>query len=618
MSQSMQDQILTTIQFNSGVVKEQTRKAAEGFWVDADKVRFRLGKPELIGGWQNVTTPQRTAALLGAPRALETVRSIDGQKAAVIGTNVGLFSSDLSKYYNITPITTTVAATNALNTTAGSTNVVVSVSAHGLDTGTVVAFTSAATTIGGNILINVSAAVTVAYQVSVIDNNSFAIDVGTTAAATSAQTGGNFTIYQYYNAGAESSEIVVGWGTGAWGGAFGWSTPTTGSTAVLPLRLWSLDLWGTEVMAVPTSGPLMLWQPQNGYDSHAVIVTAAPSVNQIVRVAPEARHVVLYGTHDISGNYDPLLIRWCSSEDYTDWTPTITNTAGDYRLPSRGSEIRSVTRMTDKTVILTDSDLFSQNYIGSNDVFGFIRGAENCGIISPNAAVEFNGVLYWMSNNNQFFKFDGRVQPLPCSVLRYVFDNFNHAQSAKICAGVNSRFDEVIWFYPSPTSEENDRYVIYNTTENHWTIGTLARTAWKDTGTFDNPLGAGASGAGLFYHEVGYADGSQPMVAYLESAYFDIGSGGDQIMFSNKVVPDFSNISDNTAFTGTLTVTLRARRYPDSTPITKGPFLIQGSTPKISTRLRGREFAVRFDSNVINQPWRLGEFRMSLEPDGKR
>jgi len=616
MSQSMQDQILTTIPFQSGIVKEQTRKAAEGYWVDADKVRFRMGKPELIGGWQNVTTPLQTAALLGTPRALETVRAIVGQRAAVIGTNVGLFSSDLSKYYNITPITTVVPATNAFSTSAGSTEVLVSVSSHGFDSGTVVAFTSAVATIGGNILINQSAGVTVAYQVNVVNVNSFTINVGITAAATSVQTGGNFTVYQYYSAGAESNEVVAGWGTGTWSGAFGWGAPSSGA-AVAPLRLWALDLWGTEVMAVPTSGPLMLWQPQNGYDTHAAIITAAPSVNQIVRVAPEARHVVLYGTHDISGNYDPLLIRWCSSEDYTDWMPTITNTAGDYRLPSRGSEIRAVTRMADKTVILTDSDLFSQNYIGSNDVFGFIRAAENCGVISRNAAVEFNGVLYWMSNNNQFFKFDGRVQPLPCSVLRYVFDNFNHAQSSKICAGVNSRFDEVVWFYPSPTSEENDRYVIYNTTENHWTIGTIERTAWKDTGTYDNPIGAGGPGDGLFYHEVGYTDGSQPMVAYLESAYFDEGSG-DTILFSNKVVPDFSNISDNTPFTGQLSLTLRARRYPDAAVITKGPYLIEGSTDKISLRLRGREFAVRLDSSAINQPWRLGEFRMSLEPDGKR
>lgn len=618
----MQDQILTAIPFNVGINKEQTTKAAEGFWTDCDKVRFRLGKPELIGGWQNVTTPIETANLIGTPRALETVRALDGQKAAVVGTNVGLFGSDLSKYYNITPITTVVTPTSALNTSAGSTRVVVSLSAHGLNPNTLVAFVSANTTIGGSITINANATTTATYQASVIDDDSFAIDVPVTAAATSTDAGGTFTLYIYFGANAESNTIISGWGTDVWSGNYGWGTPSVSSVSatqnfVSPLRLWSLDLWGTEVMAVPTSGPLMLWQPQFGLDNHAVIVTAAPSVNQVVRVAPEARHVVLYGTHDLLGDYDPLLIRWCSSEDYEDWTPTLTNTAGEYRLPSRGSEVRNVTRMADRTIILTDADLFSQNYIGGNDVFGFIRGAENCGVISQNAAVEYKGALYWMGSNSQFFKYDGRVQTIPCTILRYVFDDLNYDQADKICVGVNSRFDEIVWFYPNASSSENNRYVIYNVIENHWTIGSLGRTAWKDSSTFDLPLAAGTANTGLYYHETGYADDTAPLVAYIESAYFAMRSG-NEIMFSNKVVPDFSNISNNAPFTGLLDLSLKARKYPDETPVTKGPYLIQSATNKISTRLRGREFAVRLDSNTINAPWRLGEFRMSLQPDGKR
>lgn len=616
MSDSLQDQILTAIPFSAGIVKEQTKKAADNFWVDCDKVRFRLGKPELIGGWQNVSTPLENANLVGSVRAIETVRALDGQKAAAIGTHVGLFSSNLSEFDLISPITTVVPTSSAFSTSAGSTLVVVSIPAHGLESQTFIAISSATATIGDNIVINTTAQPTRRFQVEVIDSDSFSIDVGVTAAATSTQTGGDFTVTQYYVAGRESNEILSGWGTGEWGGNFGWNTPNPG-TFVSPLRLWSLDLWGTEVMAVPTSGPLMLWQPQVGLTSPAVIVTAAPSVNQIVRVAPEARHVVVYGTHDILGNYDPLLIRWCSSEDYTDWSPTLTNTAGEYRLPSRGSEIRNVTRMTDKTVILTDTDLFTQNYIGSNDVFGFVRGSENCGIISRNAAVEYNGVLYWMSNNGQFFLYDGRVQSIPCQVLRFVFDNLNVFQLDKICAGVNSRFNEVIWFYPTSDSSENNRYVIYHTLERHWTVGTLARTAWKDSSTFEDPIAAGLSGTGIYYHEVEHSDDGMPLQAYIESSFFDI-QDGDAILFSNKIVPDFSNISNNLDFTGNVSITLQARKYPGGPIITKGPFTVQTASQKISTRLRGREFAVRIDSNLINAPWRLGEFRMALEVDGKR
>lgn len=616
----MQDQRLVEIPLRPGIVKELSTSEAREYWMDADKIRFRFGKPELIGGWQNVTTPTATAELLGTPRALETVRAIDGTRAAVIGTNSGLFSSNLSNFYNITPITSISSHNNILSTSVGSTLVLVSLSAHGLDPDTLVAFTSAATTIGGNILINVSAQVTATFQVNVIDEHSFTFNTGVTAAATSAGTGGTFTLFRYYGADNASSQIDVGWGTSVWSGDFGWGTPTStagGTIFINPLRLWSLDLWGTEIMAVPTSGPLMRWQPILGYDTHATIVTAAPSINQIVRVAPEARHLVLYGTHDISGDYDPLLIRWCSSEDFTDWAPTLNNTAGDYRLPSRGSEIRNVTRMSDKAIILTDFDLFSQNYIGSNDVFGFIRGSENCGVISQNAAIEYNGVLYWMSNNGQFFKFDGRVQSLACTVLRYVFSDLNYNQYRKICGGVNSRFDEVIWFYPSSASDENDRYVIYHTVEGHWTIGTLARTAWKDSSAFDNPLATGGLNKGLYYHEVGYADETIPLQAFLESGYFSV-EDGNPILFSNKVVPDFTNVSDNDPFTGLVELTLRARKYPSSDVISKGPYLITTGTEKISTRLRGREFSIRITSDRINAPWRLGRFRMSINGDGLR
>lgn len=621
MSGTLQDQKLTTIDFKPGVVKEQSRSAADPYWIDADKVRFRFSKPELMGGWQNVTLPAKTSSLWGTPRLLETVRALDGTKAAVVFTNLGVWSTDLSDYNDITPIVTTVPGlVNRFSTSAGSPLVVASVSAHSLVVGTRVAFTSANTTIGGNILINADASTLTYYQVtSILGTDSFEFDAYTTAAATSAGTGGTFTVYQTYNAGTTSNVAVGGWGTGAWSGPFGWSTSPNG-LAILPLRLWSSDLWGTEVVAVPNGGPLMLWQPQNGLTTRMVFVTAAPSVNQIVRVASEARHIVLYGTHDVSGTFDPLLIRWCSQENYNDWTPTNINTAGDYRLNSRGSEIIAVVKMADRRIVMTDNDVFSENYIGPPDIFGYTRIGEKCGTIGRNAAIEYGGVVYWLSSNGQFYKYDGRLAPLPCTVLRYVFEGINILQKDKIVAGTNSQFDEVIWFYPSLDSPdgENDRYVIYNTIEQHWTIGSLCRTAWHDRDTYPHPLAAGDSGEGLFYHEVGYTDDGSPLVAYCESAYFDT-RDGDVIMFANKFSPDFSDIANNTPFQGSINVTLKARKYPGGTVYTKGPYRCGGAPQRISTRLRGREFAARFDYNSIDErPWRLGQFRMGLEEDGKR
>ena len=618
MSATLQDQKLTELEFKAGVVKEQSPLLASGYWSDADKVRFRFGRPELMGGWQRVVADSESDKIYGIPRELITLRNKLGQAAALIATTNGLFSSELSTFYEVTPIVATTATPNILSTTAGSTKVVVSVSSHGLTNQTLVGIVSAGTTIGGNILINPVTATEVLYEVSVISADSFEIDVGVTAAATSAATGGDTTVNFRYNAGNPSTLLAAGWGTGVWSGAFGWGTPA--GTVSSPLRLWSLDLWGTEVMAVPSGGPLMYWSTSANITERLTIVTAAPSINQIVRVASEARHVLLYGTHDISGSYSPLLIRWCSQEDFTDWTPSSLNTAGDYPLPSRGSEIRAVSRIGDKTAILTDNDMFIQQYIGGNDVFGFTAVGERCGVISRNAAVEFGGTLYWMAINGQFYQYDGRLQTLPCTVLRFVYDNLNPLYQDKIYAGTNSTFDEIIWFYPSlaSTNGENDRYVIYNTREKHWTIGTMPRTVWEDLGTFSLPLAIDEVASNLYYQESGYTAGTSVLAANLEGDFFDE-EDGNNILFVNKFVPDFTNLSNNTPYIGTLFITLQARKYPGGPIISKGPFAVTGTTQKTSVRLRGRELTIQIQSSTSSStPWRMGDFRMAINADGLR
>jgi hypothetical protein len=618
MSATMQDQQLKQLDFRVGVVKEKTQLDATSFWTDADKIRFRFGRPELMGGWRRAVDVSQDPKIFGVPRLLTSVRNRLGQPAAFIATSNGLFSSELSTFYEITPITASVSASNILSTTAGSTKVIVSVSAHGLVDQTLVGIVSVSTTIGGNVIINPDPATEVLFEVSIISANSFSIDTGTTAAATSISNGGHALLNFRYKAGNISTQQLAGWGTGSWGGNFGWGSPA--GTIPSPLRLWSSDLWGTNIMTVPSGGPLMYWDTSAGITDRATIVTAAPSVNQIVRIASEARHVLLYGTHDITGLYSPLLIRWCSQEDFTDWTPSNTNTAGDYPLPSRGSEIRAVHRASGKTAILTDNDIFVQQYIGGNDVFGFTAAGEQCGIIARNAAIEYAGILYWMSNSGQFFQYDGRVQPLGCTVLRFVYDNLEPQYRDKIYATTNATFDEVMWFYTSKDSPngENDRYVIYNTREKHWTIGTMPRTVWEDSNTFELPLAIDDNAANLYYQESGYTADTSALAANLVGAYFDE-ADGNQLLFSNKFVPDFSNLSDNTPYLGTLNISLQARRYPGGPVITKGPFAVSGTTQKVSTRLRGRELTIRIQSSTSSDlPWRMGQFRMALELDGQR
>lgn len=621
----MQDQILTEFQNRAGVIREPVGSQSETYWYDADKIRFRFNKPELMGGWISTAGANNATELLGQPRILETIRSLNGVRSAVIGTDIGLFASNLSSYKNVTPVTTILPAASVFSTSAGSTFILVSASNHGLTDGTIVGFVSVTGTIGGNIVINADASTTALYQISVIGANSFEFDVGTTAAATSAAVGVSAQMIFHYPAGRTSQETAGGWGGGVWNSAsFGWNEPT-GSGIIFDARLWSLDAWGTELMAVPTDGPLFLYSPQNGIFTNFARVTAAPSVNGIVRVAVEARHVMLYGTHDIAGTYDPLLVRWCSQEDYDDWTPTLINTSGDFRLNSSGSKIVGVEKMRDQYLILTDYDLFLQTYIGSNDVFGFARAAENCGLIARNAITEYAGAVYWMSNNGQFYKYDGRVQPLQSTVLRYVYDNLDARYLDKIYAGTISQFDEIIWLYTSKdsTDGENDRYVIYNPIENHWTVGTMKRNAWKDRATFDDVLAAGPAGEGLYYHEVGESADTSTLEAYIESAPFDL-EDGDSILFCNKIVPNIENPSGDPTIE-TVQIYLKARKYPGDSYITKGPYPATGSTRRISTRLRGREMAVRLESSTNTRPqtagsgkWRLASLRLGIQKDGKR
>lgn len=615
----MQDQKLTKINLQPGIFKELSPKAAEGYWTDADKIRFRFGKPELMGGWQRTATPENSATVLGQPRLLEVVRDRGTSRAAVIGTHVGVFSSDLANYYNITAVVTVIASTSVLNTTAGSRSVIVSVSSHNLTNESIVGIVSAATTIGGTIKLNESAAVTAEYQISVVSGNAFEIIADVTAAATSTKAGESTTVILQYPAGRANISVGGGWGTNVWSGNYGWGE-STGGSVLLNIRQWSADDWGSDLLMVPSGGPVFIWSLESGLASRMALITAAPSINEIVRVATESRHAIVYGTHDIAGTYDPLLVRWCSQENYDEWTPTLTNTAGDFPLNSQGSRVVGVTKMRDQMLIHTDADIILQTYIGSNDVFGFSRAGENCGLIARNAAIEYSGAVYWMGNNNQFFKYDGRLQTLPCSVLRFIFQNLSLSNKDKIYAGTNSEFDEIIWLYPSTdtTDGEPDRYTIFNVVENHWTIGTIRRTTWHDRTSFPEILATGVAGEALYFQEYGYAADTSVLESYVESAYFDL-EDGDEIMFCNKFVPDFTN-QFGSSIEQNLTFYLKSRKYPGGPTITKGPYNINASTEKISTRLRGREFAVRLESNSIAErsAWRMGDLRLGIQQDGKR
>jgi len=335
------------------------------------------------------------------------------------------------------------------------------------------------------------------------------------------------------------------------------------------------------------------------------------------------RHVICFGTETTIGTtstQDPMFIRWSTQDDQTEWTPSATNTAGSQRIVG-GSEIVTAVRTRGQILVLSDTSAHGMSFIGAPFVFGFQQLGSNCGAISPHCAIDVGGVSYWMSSES-FFVFDGTVRKLPCAVEDFVFDNIDTTQYEQVWAGSNSAYGEVIWFYCSTASNQVDRYVIFNYQENLWYTGSLDRSTWIDSGTYSLPYATkydGSANTTVYVHESGKNDDGSTMTSYIESGDFDIGDGED-MMFVRKLIPDFKDQ------VGNVNISLKSRYYPSDTQTTKGPFYYSTSTQKINPRTRGRQVAVRLESNgyngnnndAIGEDWRLGTLRFDVQPDGKR
>lgn len=397
-----------------------------------------------------------------------------------------------------------------------------------------------------------------------------------------------------------------GWGAGPFGaGAFG--VPRGGVVAKGTLRLWSLDTWGEELLACPRNGAIYNWRPAAGYGTKAAAVTGAPDVNKGVFTGMPERHVIAFGS-STGGVQDPLLVRWSDVEDYTSWTASATNSAGSYRLVG-GTEIMGWAAAPQEILVWTDSVLYAMRFQGLPYVYGFFQQGTACGLLAPNAAAVIAGTAYWMGRDG-FWAYAGQVRPLPCTVWDEVFRNRNTQQDAKITAGVNAGFTEVTWFYPSASSIENDRYVTFDLSTGTWSLGALARTAWADAGAFPRPMAASPVGI-LYAHETGADADGQPMGAYVQSGFFDLGAG-EAFSFVDQVMPDFADHA------GPVDITLSAQAAPNGPVSRKGPFPVLPGTRYLSPRLRGRQVALRIGSSALGAFWRLGALRLRITGDGRR
>jgi hypothetical protein len=744
---------LQKLQFRPGINRENTTYASEGGYFASNKIRFRSGQPEKIGGWEADTGTTAstlvppTGKLWGVARNMINWLNLAGYNLLGIGTNlkyyiqngVGGFS------YDVTALRTTTAAGEVtFSATNGSPTLTVTDIAHGAQAGDFVTY-SGAVTLGGNITATILNA---EFQIaSYVSSNQYTITASVNADASDSGNGGGAVVGAYQiTTGSDIYTQNIGWGAGAWGGAIvgtvtnqldgsinnsvttitvddatAFSTPTgtllidsetityTGTTGTtftgctrgvngvgsgaavshadnaavvqstsfigwgqpatvgigVQLRLWSHSPFGEDLIFNPRGTSLFYWANAASASTFnraqllgpsATIVTKSgsvttdsncPTVANFVMVSDASRFVIAYGCNDYgSVIQDPLLVRWSDQESFATWTPAITNQAGSTRL-SHGSQIVTAMQTRQEILVLTDTTIYSMQYLGPPFVWGFQIMGDNISIAGPNAIATANNVTYWMGTD-KFYMYAGRVQTLPCTLREYVYNDINLEQSYQFCSGTNEGYSEIWWHYCSSNSTVINRYIIYNYLENSWYYGdwdnyqgvSQGRTAWLDSSLRAFPMAitygvtGGSTNAQLLYHEDGADDGTEnpsvPIAAEVTSSDFDIGDGHN-FGFVWRLIPDLtfdgSFVNNPTAMFTVLPRANSGSAYGSSNNPNvistqnyqnTRSYAIQQFTQQVYVRIRGRQMAFKISSNTLGVQWQLGVPRIDIRPDGRR
>ena len=632
-----------------GIDKQDTTAGAEQRWVDCDNVRFRYGLPEKVGGWASLITD----TIVGVARRQFAFVDLDGNRYVAIGTDKFLLIYFEGQLYDITPLKTTLSSATIATTDTSPICDITTGSNHNLSTGDIVLLDNV--TLPGGTGYADSDFENKLFQVTSITSATVFTITQSTAATGTVATGGSIDVKPYEQVGPASQSYGYGWGTDTWG-AGGWGEASSANDVSLEPGLWSLSNFGQVLVATIANGKTFTWNSGDAsrLTTRASTTTAGfettnnPTASRVTLVSPTTRHLIHLGTETTIGDtstQDDMFIRFSDQENINLYTPTAINTAGTQRLQD-GTKIIGSLKAKEVILIWTDNALYTMKFIGAPFTFGFEQVGTNCGLIGKNAAVEIDGVAFWMSNNG-FFMYDGTVKSLACSVEDYVYDQADTTKGQQVYAGLNNQFTEVTWYYPSTNSEYNDQYVVYNYGEGSgkqipegvWYIGTEARTTWidasvypkpfatkfnsSDTGTF--PVIIGESGLGqtvFFEHEVGTdqvnPDGSTTTVtSFVKSYDFDLqaeGTAGEVFLAVRRFIPDFKDLQGNAK------VTLAVKRYPQQSDTTTSlsPFTITSSTNKKDTRARGRFVNIKIANTDVSESWRFGTMRLDIQPDGRR
>jgi hypothetical protein len=619
-----------------------------------DKVRFRSGYPEKLGGWTKDTGTTTSAlqppagSYWGVARSLWNWITLSSANLMGVGTNLKYYIQQSSggSFYDVTPLReVTAIASNAFTTVNGSTTVVINQAGHDAQEGDFVTISGVAGAVNGI----PAAALNREFRITYI--NSATYSIAASSPATSSGTTGSATFSYQIATGGEIYTIGPGWGAGGWGGdtsgtltGWGLSAPA-GVGAGTQLRLWSQDNYGEDLLLNPRGGGLYLWKVNvnpNIYDRAVLLAPASPApyttdvdcpvVVNAVAVSDASRFTIAFGCNDYgSTDLDPLLIRWSDQENYALWSPSATNQAGSYRL-STGSSIVAHQQTRQEILVWTDAAVYSMQYLGDPSVWGFQILGENISIAGPNATATAANVVYWLGYD-KFYMYSGRVETLYCPLRQYIFGDINLQQQYQFFASTNEGFNEIWWFYCSANSDAIDRYVIYNHLEKNWSYGNLARTAWLDTPLRESPTAAGYNGQ-LIYHEDGVDDGTTnpptPITSFCQSADINIGDGHNY-GFAWRMIPDVT-FDGSTVNNPAVTLTLKPRQNPGSnysaaaTPTVTSTqnyqaqrnYVVQQFTEIVYVRVRGRQMAFRISSDGLGVQWQLGVPSLDLRPDGRR
>jgi hypothetical protein len=738
---------LQKLQFRPGLNREGTDYSNEGGYFDCDKVRFRSGFPEKIGGWIRLSND----TFLGVARALWNWVTLNGANLLGVGTNLKYYIEQGGDYNDVTPIraTFTTASTpttnNIIKTTNGSNVITIDYANYGGISGDFVTI-SGATAVGGIPADQLNAE----HQITYVDLDTFTFTVASNA--TSTATGGGTAIVMAFQiqTGLDTFIVGTGWGAGTWPsyinttltnpftaasigvsvltvtqaghgltsgdyvyfssisadacginrlvlqkafpitvtssstytistviGGFTYLTTSTAasggtvvvSTPVAPvrgwgaaaavgigqqLRLWTNDNFGQDLIIAPRGGAIYYWNATTGVSVRAVELSTLASgatvpgtsytyqdfvpnqTNQIIGSSIQ-RFVITFGSNPYDPTnpttpFDPLLVRWSDQENPFLWVPEATNQSGEYRL-NIGSFIMCAKSTRQEILVWSDAAIYSMQYLGPPYVWGFQLLQDNITIMSPNAAITVNNVTYWMGTD-KFFSYTGRVETLPCTLWQFVFDDINKDQAFQVFAGSNESYNEVWWFYCSQNSNAVDKYIIYNYLERVWSYGTMARTAWLDSGLRQFPMAAYPTGNKILFHEANVDDVSGltpvPIEAYIQSSDFDIGDGHN-FGFVWRILPDITFNGSN-ANQPSVTMTLRPRQN-SGTPYgradrpqvastqnytSRNTYEVQEFDGQVYTRLRARQMSFRIESSGLGVAWQLGSPRIDIRPDGRR